>query len=416
MTAGSTRAAPGAPTLPTPPATGISHLRLLGRDVPWWVAILGVYVASRVLTTMLMLSLYVASTIGGWESADERSSPGFFGFSSIWDGWYYSRIAQVGYPADLPTDGAGNVEQNPWAFLPLYPLLVRALMTVTGLPFPVAAVTLAVLAGAGAALVLYRVVAVRAGGLSGLWATAFFCFGPLSFVLQLAYAESLFFLLMFAALLAMITRRYAAIIPFGVAAAFTKPGELAIPLALGIVFLVRIVRARRGGEVFRRSERLSMIIAGVVTAAAGLAWPFIAQAVTGSPGAYVETELSWWTGFIGRVAFVPLTPWFLFTWRYASFAGAMLVIAAILGYIWLLRRPTVKALGTEIIAYAASYALYLFAVFLPQQSLFRLLIPLAPLAGARGLTHSPRARTIVLVVGIVLQPVALILLWFIGYP
>jgi hypothetical protein len=43
-------------------------------------------------------------------------------------------------------------------------------------------------------------------------------------------------------------------------------------------------------------------------------------------------------------------------------------------------------------------------------------MPLAPLAGAHGLTHSPRARTIVLAVGIVLQPVALLLLWFIGYP
>ncbi len=68
------------------------------------------------------------------------------------------------------------------------------------------------------------------------------------------------------------------------------------------------------------------------------------------------------------------------------------------------------------VAYASSYALYLFAVFLPQQSLFRLLIPLAPLAGAPGLTHNARARRIVFIAGIALQPVALVLLWFIGYP
>jgi hypothetical protein len=82
----------------------------------------------------------------------------------------------------------------------------------------------------------------------------------------------------------------------------------------------------------------------------------------------------------------------------------------------MLTRPSVRALGTEIVAYAASYALYLFAVFLPQQSLFRLLLPLSPLLGAQGLTHSRRARSIVLWVGIALQPVAIVLLWFLGYP
>ena len=79
-------------------------------------------------------------------------------------------------------------------------------------------------------------------------------------------------------------------------------------------------------------------------------------------------------------------------------------------------RLFLKALGIEVTAYAASYALYLFAVFLPQQSLFRLLLPLSPLAGAPGLTRNVRARSIVLAVCVVLQPVALLLLWFLGYP
>ena len=50
------------------------------------------------------------------------------------------------------------------------------------------------------------------------------------------------------------------------------------------------------------------------------------------------------------------------------------------------------------------------------ESLFRLLMPLAPLSGAAGLTHNRRARMIALICGISLQPVALILLWFLGYP
>lgn len=404
------------PADPAGPVTEAARVRLFRWELPWWAGVLGVYAASRVLTTLLMLALYLVAGALHWEGGSPQTHPTFLGFAGTWDASYYRRIVEHGYPATLPVDSDGDVQQNEWAFLPLYPLIVRALMTATGLGFPAAGVLVAVLCGAAASLVLYRLVASRVGSVSGLWAAVFFCFGPLSFVLQIAYAESLFFLLLFAALLAIMTRRYWAVIPFGVAAAFTRPGELALPLTLGIMFLIRALRSRRGQETFGVRERVAMIVAGAVTAVAGLAWPLIAATVTGTPGAYVETELSWWTGFIGRVAFVPLTPWFIFTWRYASVAGALLVLAAIGGYVWLLNRPGIRALGTEVVAYAASYALYLFAVFLPQQSLFRLLMPLAPLAGAPGLTRNRRARTIVLAVGIALQPVALVLLWFVGYP
>jgi hypothetical protein len=414
MTAGTTSSLH--PADPAGPATDAARVRLFRWDTPWWAGVLAVYAASRVVTTLLMLALYLVAGALHWEGGSPQAHPTFLGFAGTWDASYYRRIVEHGYPATLPVDSNGDVQQNEWAFLPLYPLIVRGLMTATGLGFPAAGVLVAMLCGAAASLVLYRLVASRVGSVSGLWAAVFFCFGPLSFVLQIAYAESLFFLLLFAALLATMARRYWTVIPFGVAAAFTRPGELALPLTLGIVYVIRALRARRGGEAFGVRERVAMIVAGAVTAVAGLAWPLLAATVTGTPGAYVETELSWWTGFIGRVAFVPLTPWFLFTWRYASVAGALLVVAVIGGYAWLLSRPSIRALGTEVVAYAASYALYLFAVFLPQQSLFRLLIPLAPLAGAPALTHNRRARTIVLAAGIALQPVALVLLWFVGYP
>ena len=395
-----------------------TRIGIAGRSYPWWVVVLGVYVASRVVTTIFMATLFVVATTEHWTFASPRSNPDFFTFSGSWDASYYKQIATQGYPTSIPTDADGNVEQNAWAFLPLYPLIARAVMAVTGLGFYPAGVIVAVAFGAVAALLLYRLVASRVGATSGLWAAILFCFGPLSFVLQIAYAESLFFALMFASLWAAMARRYWLVIPFAVGAAFTKPGALAIPLMLAIAFLVRIVRRRRseGAEPFPRRERAALVVAGVSTAVAGLAWPLIASAVTGFPGAYLQTELSWWTGFVGRVAFIPLTPWFVLTVKYASVFGAVLVFSVIAAFVWMLTRPSVRALGTEVVAYAASFGLYLFAVFLPQQSLFRLLLPLSPLLGAPGLTHSRRARSIVLGVGIALQPVAIVLLWFLGYP
>ncbi|MFF1574448.1 hypothetical protein ACFVWR_17020 [Leifsonia sp. NPDC058292] len=398
------------------PVVAPTRIRVAGRDYRWWVVVLGVFVASRVVTTTLMLTLYVAATAGGWHFASSRMDPTFFTFSGSWDASYYRQISEHGYPSSIPTNAAGDVQQNAWAFLPLFPSIVRGVTFATGLGFYPAGVIVATLFGAAATLMPYRLVAARVGATSGLWAAVLFCFGPLSFVLQIAYAESLFFFLMFAALSAMIVRRYWWTIPFGVAAAFTKPGELALPLALAVVLVVRLVQHRRGTASLSLREGTAITVAGAVTAVAGVAWPLIASAVTGFPDAYLKTELSWWTGFVGHVSFVPLTPWFIFTWTYAGVFGTLLVIAVLAGFVWLLTKPSVRALGVEIIAFSASYVLYLFAVFLPQQSLFRLLMPLAPLGGAAGLAHNRRARVITLLAGIALQPVALLLLWYLGYP
>ena len=73
---------------------------------------------------------------------------------------------------------------------------MRGVSALTGLDFYVAGTLVATAFGAGAALMLYRLLAPRVGVHSAFWAVALFCFGPLSFVLQVAYAESLFRLLL----------------------------------------------------------------------------------------------------------------------------------------------------------------------------------------------------------------------------
>jgi hypothetical protein len=55
-------------------------------------------------------------------------------------------------------------------------------------------------------------------------------------------------------------------------------------------------------------------------------------------------------------------------------------------------------------------------VFLPQESIFRLALPLSPLLAADTFTRTARRRRRLLITAIALQPVAIVLLWFIGYP
>ncbi|WP_186317562.1 hypothetical protein [Curtobacterium sp. 9128] len=381
-----------------------------------WTAPLVIWAGSRIVSTVLLATMYVVATASGWHFASYRRDPTFFTFSGSWDASFYRTIAEHGYPGTLPTDGGGHVLPNPWAFLPVFPALVRALSTLTGGSFWVVGVVVATLAGAGACVVLYRLVLAVGCSHRARWATALFAFAPTGFLLQVAYAESTFLLLLFGALLALVRRRYWLVALLGTVAAFTKPGVLALAVAVAVHLVVRWVRSARDREPFPWRDRIAVIVAGLVVAAAGLAWPVVASTVTGRPDAYLDTELSWWVGFVGRQHFAPLTPWFVMAGRWLGPVGIVLVVAVLAGAVWFFRRRDVRALGPEVLGFAASYVLYLVAVFLPQQSLPRLLMPTAPLLGSDVFVRTRRRATAWLVLGVCLQPVAIVLLWFLGYP
>ena len=46
----------------------------------------------------------------------------------MFDGSWYRNVAENGYPAELPRGEDGLVQQNAWAFFPLFPMLARGLM------------------------------------------------------------------------------------------------------------------------------------------------------------------------------------------------------------------------------------------------------------------------------------------------
>jgi len=391
--------------------TGLRTL-LEARHSAWSTPLL-LWLASRIVSTVLLTTMFVVATANGWTFASFRHDPSFFTFSGSWDASFYRTIAEHGYPSSLPLDDAGHVLPNAWAFLPVFPSLVRSVMPLTGGSFWMAGVLVATLAGAGACVLLYRLVLAVGCSHRARWATALFAFGPTGFLLQVAYAESTFLLLLFGALLSLVRRRYWLVAPLGVVAAFTKPGVLALAVALAVHLVVRWVQERRALPV---RDAVAITVSGLVVAAAGLAWPVIATAVTGRPNAYLDTELSWWVGFVGRQHFAPLTPWFTMARTWLGPLGIVLVLAVLAGAVWFFTRRSVRALGVDVLAFTASYGLYLVAVFLPQQSLPRLLMPTAPLLGSDVFVRTRRRAVTWLIVGVCLQPVAIVLLWFLGYP
>jgi hypothetical protein len=269
--------------------------------------------------------------------------------------------------------------------------------------WPPVAMLLATVFGCGAAVLLAVLLRPHIGAERAGFAVAVFAFSPLSFVLQTAYAESLGLFLLLAALCLVDRRRYLAAVPVTIALAFTRPLALPLALAVGLHLALRLVAAARGGPAVPRREVAWGIVLAAVAAAAGVAWSGIAALVTGVPDAYFLTEQAWRALWMPGASFAYFTPWlFAANFWLGPVAGPVLLTVVILGFALLLVSRPVRRVGSLARLWSASYALYLLAVFFPQSSLFRLLMPLAPLAGAL-VPRSVPARVAVLCVSVALQ-------------
>jgi hypothetical protein len=406
-------AEPGAQPAPRRPQQRVLPLALLvrWRLAPWWLRVASIYAVSRVVTTALMLVMASQQTANPWTGAH----PGYAEFANIWDGRWYEIIAGFGYPSELPRTDDGHVAENAWAFMPAFPWLVRVFMALTGLPWAGLAVFVSLSFGLGTALLFHRLLSTRLEPSTALFAVTLFCFAPLSPILQIGYAESMYLFLLTLALLLLVRRRYWLLAPVIVVMALTRPSGLAFALAIGLHVIHRWVTRRR--DPFPVHERVASAFVAVFSGLMGLAWPLIAWIATGDLMAYTDTELAWRMPYIGYVELVPFTAWFQSgVWWLGMPLGIIVVIALIVGFAATLFLPAVRRLGVDLRFWLASYALYLLAVFFPQSSTFRLLTPMFPLLGAIAQPRSRVYRSCVVVVFVILQWCWLYLCWaYIGY-
>lgn len=367
------------------------------RTAPVAVRVGVLYLAARAVTTALLL---LATQVAVPESRF-GADPTLGAFVMGWDAEWYSFIAQYGYPTELPRGDDGLVTTNQWAFMPLYP----ALAAIVGLPFGVygaGALLVSLVAGYLAALVLFHLLRVHLDEVATTWAVLFFVSGPLAALFQVGYAESLFLLWLFCALWCVVRRRYGWLYLLIPLMGFTRPGVLAFSLFLALYGIWRWFR-RRSDEL-RATEIVHIVALGLLAAAVGFSWQFITGAVTGEPDGYLQTELSWrrgWTGesggFIPFDGFVQASAIWFRLWGMPEWVGYAALSLAVAGAAAvLLYPPQVRRLGVEVRLWSASYLVYLLAVFFPQSSLFRLLVPLSPLAGALAVPRSTAWRVSVL--------------------
>lgn len=322
---------------------------------------------------------------------DDGVQPGYLDMTRVWDGDWYRRIVEDGYPEVLPRDEQGELQQNAWAFYPLFPMLVRALMTVTGGSFGLVASSLALLLGTAAAAVMAVLLRDRVGPFVALCAVLVYAASPPSPTLQLAYTESLAMLLLTGFLLAVSREKWGVAIALALLTGLARP--IAVPL--GLVALVAVIwRWRdRTDRPIGRGEYAAMLGALVACGVSGLMWATYAGWRTGVRSAYTDTMGTWRAE--GEIH--PFSPWFKNagyalgdTWGpVVVLVGVALVVAAFSG-------PWADGLGPVLRAWSLGYLLYLGAVLDPWTSLYRYLLFLFPLAvvlvGGGWARTDPRAR------------------------
>ncbi|MFC9350905.1 hypothetical protein [Arthrobacter sp. NPDC057013] len=415
---------PPATAEPPPPADGTrldrafrtASARLGGRLArwPWWAQVAAVYVAARLVSACIFMSAALHQGFNPWFPA----KPDYWNFINIWDARWYESVITAGYPSELPLDAAGNVQENTWAFYPLFPTLGRMLSTATGMSPAAALISIAMLAGLAASLVVCLLFRTRTAHWPAVWGTAFFATFPVAPVLQVPYAESLNLLLLAAALLLVVRRHYLWAIPVVLAMCLSRPTGVPFAATVGILFLNRAGEAwlgarnngsaDAGSRVHSRNELWSLAGLAAVSCAGALAWPAIAWAATGDIAAYTKTETVWRGDDL-----VPFKPWFdTGVLLFGPVLGpvAPFVFVALFGLF--MASPPVRRLGTELRLWCVCYIGYLVVFLHPQTSTFRMLLPLFPLALAAALVSRSRAyRCAVITMFILLQIVWVVWLW-----
>lgn len=367
---------------------------MVGRRA-WWIPAL-IFLASRVVGAVLILAAGARQAPRAEVDPDFRRflvSPATYAhLIQAWDGEWYRRIAESGYPTTLPTQG-GVVTENTWAFYPIFPVLVLVVMA-TGLSFAVAASVVSLMAGLTAVCLCYAMVEDSSGRFVAVLAAVGLCMAPAAPILQMAYSDALALAWMMIAFWGLRQRRYWVVAVGCLLLALTRP--VVLPMAL-VIALHGVLRwRRRATDPFPPAERWALASVVVLTSASFALWPLVCGLVTGEPGGYLATQRAWGGDRNGD-----LVSWLSIA--VDSGPAAVLTLVAILASVaFLVLRPVARIWPGELRSWTLAYVGYVLAVTVPSGAIVRYALPAvlvwSPTPGLAQRAQSRGAR--VLLVGV----------------
>ncbi|MFE5868681.1 hypothetical protein ACFQ6V_08505 [Streptomyces roseifaciens] len=176
----------------------------------------------------------------------DADGPGLRERLLAWDGNLYVGIAQDGYAQRYSYTDDGSLTGNNLAFFPLFPMLIRAVHTVTRLDWGTSGIVAAHLALLAALIVVHRLLTRLHGGRTALFAIVLLAGAqPMALSFLMSYSESLFLALAAGTLLAAHRKAWLTAGALALLTGLTRPAAAAVAAALAVAVLLHLLRERR---------------------------------------------------------------------------------------------------------------------------------------------------------------------------
>ncbi|HUX03760.1 MAG TPA: mannosyltransferase family protein [Acidimicrobiales bacterium] len=304
--------------------------------------------ATAVLTYLSVRVLTLATVL----VADLFTHSGVIRDLSIWDGSWFLKAVEHGWPSQLPM-AHGHVLANPVAFFPLLPLTIRALAAATPFSPAVAGLIVSALSGLTAVVAIGRLTEEFAGRQRAERAALLFAVAPGSFVFSLIYAEGLVLTFIALGLVALLRGRWWMAGVLGALASAASPVGLAFAVSCAVVAIVAIYRERAW----------SALLAPILAPTGFLAWMLYLWAHTHTLQAWRLTERGGWQSYPSLAYPWHIVTQFLFNPVSPTLTGHILfwgTVVSVLGVVVMFREHQPLA----VLAYGIS-AVVMFAVSAP---------------------------------------------------
>ena len=331
---------------------------------------------------------------GIYQFSAHPDSPGYLGLITNWDGQWFERIATNGYHLPAAGDPHGKDALWAFAFLPVFPTVVGAMMTVTGLGFGVCATIVNFVAGGAAMIVMFALVERTAGrfaaGVTVLFVNSFVA-APL---FQAAYSESISLLLVCTVLLLIARRHYGWAVAAVILLSLTR--LVTPPLAVVVVVHVFIRYRGRAKDPIRRAEIVGMAVLAVVSAASVSLWSTITNAITSGVKATGADR-----GSVSNAVVAGRFGWFTNAYEHIGWVGVIGLALLVVLFVVLALSKLSRTWGVEVRTWFAIYPIFLLFVAGVHTGMLRYLLLAFPLAllmiGSPEPGTIPRKRTALVV-------------------
>lgn len=354
------------------------HLGRLTISVSIWLP-LAIFIVSRIygfaviaFASRYQVALPSPDHPGIYQFSAHPDSPGYLGVITNWDGQWYERLATTGYHLPAAGDLHGTDALRAFAFPPLFPMVVGAVMTVTGLGFGVSVTIVNLAAGGTAMVVMFALVERTAGrfaaGVVVLFTNSFVA-APL---FQAAYSESISLLLVCTALLLIARRRYGWAVAAVVLLSLTR---LVTPPLAVVVIVHAFFRWRcREEDPIRRGEIVRMAVLAAVSAASVSLWSTITNAITSGVKATGADR-----GNVSSALVAGRFGWFTNAYEHIGWIGVVGVALLVVLFLALALSPLTRTWGVEVRTWFAVYPIYLLFVAGVHAGVLRYLLLAFPL-------------------------------------